>query len=65
LPAVLLVLALAYPTWRLTLVLYEPDLVLWLVAVATVLSVKGVSELLFLWRVFARSQQSRALQAAY
>jgi hypothetical protein len=65
LPALLLTLALAYPTWRLTLVLYEPDLVLWLVVVAAVMVIKGLLEVQFLWRVFARSQHGRSLQAAY
>lgn len=65
LPVILVVLAVSFPGVKVALTLYQPDLVYWLVAVAAVLLVKGLFEVLFLWRAFTESHRRRALQAAY
>jgi hypothetical protein len=64
LPVLLVLLALAFPGWRVALVLYQPDLVYWLAIVAAVLLVKGMFELEFIARVYGRSHGRGALQTA-
>jgi CubicO group peptidase (beta-lactamase class C family) len=53
-PLALLYVGLAVPYWIL-LVLYQPDLVNWLYAVAAVVSLKGVLEIALAWRVFRQT----------
>ena len=54
-PLALRLLARRLPNWIL-LVLYQPDLVAWLRAMAAAASLKGLLELALIWRVFARSR---------
>ena len=57
---VLLFLWIAVPAWP-ALILFEPDLGYWLAAVATVLFLKGVLELLFIARVYRQAQDAKFL----
>jgi len=52
-PLALLYVALKVSYW-IELVLYLPDLVTWLVAVAVVVSLKGIVEIALAWRVFSQ-----------
>jgi NADH dehydrogenase FAD-containing subunit/CubicO group peptidase (beta-lactamase class C family) len=56
----LLLLWPGVPAWP-ALMLFEPDLATWLAAVAIVLFVKGVLELLFIARVYQRSEDAKFL----
>jgi hypothetical protein len=60
-PLLLLYLARKEPSWFL-LVLFQPDLVYWLEAVALVLSGKGLLEIALAWRVFWQTDQRQRLQ---
>ncbi len=60
LPVGLLYLWLAVPAWR-ALILFQPDLGSWLSAVAIVLFIKGVLELLFIERVYREAQDAKFL----
>jgi hypothetical protein len=55
-PLALLYMVLAVPYW-IMLVLYQPDLVNWLYAVAAVVSLKGVLKIALAWRVFRQTQR--------
>ena len=55
-PLALLYVALEVPYWIL-LALYQPDLVNWLYAVAAVVSLKGLLEIVLIWRVFRQTPQ--------
>jgi NADH dehydrogenase len=59
-PIAVLSLRLAVPMWR-ALILFQPDLDLWLSVVAVVLFVKGVLELLFIVRVYRQGQDAKFL----
>jgi CubicO group peptidase (beta-lactamase class C family) len=50
-PLALLYVVLKVPSW-IMLVLYQPDLVIWLESVAAVVSLKGLLEIALAWRVF-------------
>jgi hypothetical protein len=50
-PLVLLYLIVTVIDWRVVLFLYQPDLGYWLSAVAIVVVLKGLLELVLLWRV--------------
>ena len=58
LPVALVYLWLAAPAWR-AFALFQPDLLYWLYAVAVVLFIKGVLELLFIGRVYRQGQDAR------
>ncbi len=55
-PAALWYLALDVPAWKALVVLFEPDLAYWLYAVGTVLLVKGLFELAWVWRAFSQTR---------
>ncbi len=64
-PAALFYLALTLPEWK-ELVWFQPDLTYWLLAVATLVTLKGGIELALAWRVFGqkhRSQMPQPVQA--
>jgi hypothetical protein len=50
-PLALLYVALRVPYW-IILSLYQPDLILWLEAVAAVVFLKGALQIALAWRVF-------------
>ncbi|HZD58346.1 MAG TPA: serine hydrolase domain-containing protein [Anaerolineales bacterium] len=50
-PLALLYVVLKVPSW-IMLVLYQPDLVIWLESVAAVVSLKGLLEIALAWQVF-------------
>jgi CubicO group peptidase (beta-lactamase class C family) len=50
-PLTLLYVVLKVPSW-IMLVLYQPDLVIWLESVAAVVSLEGLLEIALAWRVF-------------
>jgi CubicO group peptidase (beta-lactamase class C family) len=50
-PLALLYVVLRVPSW-IMLVLYQPDLVVWLESVAAVVSLEGLLEIALAWRVF-------------
>jgi CubicO group peptidase (beta-lactamase class C family) len=58
-PAALLYVALTLPEWK-ELVWFQPDLTSWLSAVATLVTLKGASELALSWRVFEQARQGNA-----
>jgi hypothetical protein len=60
-PAALLYVALTVPEWK-ELVWFQPDLTYWLSAVATLVTLKGASELALAWHVFEQGRQGQ-LQA--
>jgi CubicO group peptidase (beta-lactamase class C family) len=60
-PLLLLYAALKVPNWIL-FVLFLPDLVYWLQAVALVVFIKGLLEIALLWRVFRQTHQRQILQ---
>ena len=55
-PAALVYVALTLPEWK-ELVWFQPDLTYWLSAVATLVTLKGASELALSWRVFEQGRQ--------
>jgi CubicO group peptidase (beta-lactamase class C family) len=61
LPFALLYVGRAVPYW-IMLVLLQPDLVTWLYAVAAVVSLKGVLEIMLIWRVFRHTHERQILQ---
>jgi CubicO group peptidase (beta-lactamase class C family) len=63
-PLSVLYLALNVPAWQVYVMLFQPDLGYWLLAVATVVFLKGLLEIALIWRVFRRTHQRQALQPA-
>jgi hypothetical protein len=58
-PAALLYVALTLPEWK-ELVWFQPDLTYWLLAVATLVTLKGGIELALAWRVFGHARQGQS-----
>ena len=52
-PYALLYVVLRVPSW-IMLVLYQPDLVIWLESVAAVVFLKGLLQIALTWRVFSQ-----------
>jgi hypothetical protein len=52
-PLALLYVALKLPYW-IIISLYQPDLILWLESVATLVFLKGILQIALAWRVFSQ-----------
>lgn len=63
-PALVLILALEFPGWKLVVALYQPDLAYWLETVALALYFKGLYELAFIRRLRAETHDARVLRPA-
>lgn len=61
-PLLVLYLALNVPAWQVYVMLFQPDLGYWLETVATVVFLKGLLEIVLIWRVFSQTYQRQVLQ---
>jgi CubicO group peptidase (beta-lactamase class C family) len=55
-PLVILYLALNVPFWKILFVMFQPDLGYWLQAVAVIVFIKGLVEIVMRWRVYRQAQ---------
>jgi hypothetical protein len=61
-PLLVLYLALNVPAWQVYVMLFQPDLGYWLETVATAVFLKGLLEIVLIWRVFSQTYQRQVLQ---